>query len=442
MGKADRNFYDSLGSFFCSENATEIINNLNCKIYDNTNIEVTIIATDSFENVDEEQKTDFPLYRIDHLSVSGDTDGFLNSFVDSINKNLENYEDNGGYKNKGNHWTVFYLLKEIISELELRGYNYFRGQRESWPAVPAVFRSKVDNNGNYYYQRFEQLYKEVSNEFPERISYVPLEDKVEKLNLRADALAILQHYNLPTSLLDITDNPFIALLFMAGSDSGEINKPQFEAYKIDKDKHTESSILSFVRKKSDNQRIKAQHGSFINYDKLIKFATFKKDEVEISEQFSKIPKVTVTLNFSIEETKRFLDKEKEKISSIEESSRKVLVDISTLNNLIGKTEKEISKEIQSMVGGNSADNNSILLSTKKYTQTNIDDIENSLSSVKCESEYYRILQGEIIRKLGEYGYRSHLLFPDFEDYLVHLSGSFKEREQSGKTEISISNLDS
>ncbi len=95
-----------------------------------------------------------------------------------------------------------------------------------------------------------------------------------------------------------------------------------------------------------------------------------------------------------------------------------------------------------MVGGNSADNNSILLSTKKYTQTNIDDIENSLSSVKCKSEYYRILQGEIIRKLGEYGYRSHLLFPDFEDYLVHLSGSFKEREQSGKTEISISNLDS
>ena len=36
----------------------------------------------------------------------------------------------------------FYLLKELISKFEQCEYNFFRGQTESWPTIPALFEKK------------------------------------------------------------------------------------------------------------------------------------------------------------------------------------------------------------------------------------------------------------------------------------------------------------
>ena len=74
------------------------------------------------------------------------------------------------------------------------------------------------------------------------------------MDVRADQLAKLQHYELPTSLLDITDNPFVALLFYQILEIELLKKPKFEAFKMSIEEHSKSSLLTFVRKGHDNQK--------------------------------------------------------------------------------------------------------------------------------------------------------------------------------------------
>ena len=423
MTSNNQMFYDSLGSFFCGKSTEDTIKKLNAQIYDDTDITIKLGATNSIDNQNEDSKYGPFCYKIVSLDSEG-ADEEINNFVSELNTKLEKSGTNAGYNEKGNHWSIFYLLKELISKFEQCDYNFFRGQTESWPTIPALFRKKVNKDSKFYYELFEQLYKQVSQEYPDRVTYHSID---EDLDVRADQLAKLQHYELPTSLLDITDNPFVALLFLSNSGNRIIKKPKFEAFKMSIEEHSKSSLLTFVRKGHDNQRIRAQHGAFINYDKLSKYTHFTKDEIRISDEFRKIPRVSIIIEFSKKETEELLKNEEELISKVKEEGyffskediEKVRKGETTLNDIMGGTLSEN------------------LPPTQKYSKANIEAVKQSLEAKNFEEKYYKVIQEELIRKLGEYGYFSHALFPDFGDYLGYLSKNFVDVSEHKKDDTKI-----
>ena len=239
----EKEFYVQLGKLLSTSNG---VTKLNKHIFQDGIITINILAknnirTDSVKNFSK-------VYYIDSLTV-------------------ENNGTGNGYKDSENNWSIFYLLKELITELKLNKFNYFRGQRENWDTIPGVFRKKQNRDGYDLYSKFEQVYKNIAQEFPEELEYISLDQNKEN-DIRTNQLAILQHYGLPTSLLDITENPYIAMLFML-SEETPIFDPQLEAYAIDVD--SETSIVSFVNKYRKNKRIKAQKGAFLNYERLRHF---------------------------------------------------------------------------------------------------------------------------------------------------------------------------
>lgn len=406
MTSNNQMFYDSLGSFFCGKSTEDTIKKLNSQIYNDTDITIKLGATNSIDNQNEDSKYGPFCYKIVSLYSKG-ADEEINSFVSELNTKLKKSGTNAGYNEKGNHWSIFYLLKELISKLEQCEYNFFRGQTESWPTIPALFRKKVNKDSKFYYELFEQLYKQVSQEYPDRVEYHSID---EDLDVRADQLAKLQHYELPTSLLDITDNPFVALLFLSNSGNRIIKKPKFEAFKMSIEEHSKSSLLTFVRKGHDNQRIRAQHGAFINYDKLSKYTHFTKEE------------------FSKKETEELLKNEEELISKVKEEE----------GYFFSKEDIEKVREgettLDDIMGGTLSEN---FTPTQKYSKANIEAVKKSLEAKDFEEKYYKVIQEELIRKLGEYGYFSHALFPDFGDYLGYLSKNFVDVSDHKKDDTKI-----
>ncbi|KJQ75218.1 FRG domain protein [Streptococcus oralis subsp. tigurinus] len=424
MTSNNQMFYDSLGSFFCGKSTEDTIKKLNSQIYNDTDITIKLGATNSIDNQNEDSKYGPFCYKIVSLYSKG-ADEEINSFVSELNTKLKKSGTNAGYNEKGNHWSIFYLLKELISKLEQCEYNFFRGQTESWPTIPALFRKKVNKDSKFYYELFEQLYKQVSQEYPDRVEYYSID---EDLDARADQLAKLQHYELPTSLLDITDSPFVALLFLSNSGNRIIKEPKFEAFKMSIEEHSKSSLLTFVRKGHDNQRIRAQHGAFINYDKLSKYTHFTKDEIKISDEFRRIPRVSITIEFSKKETEELLKNEEELISKVKEEEGYFFS-----KEDIEKVRKG-EKTLDDIMGGTLSEN---LKPTQKYSKANIKAVKESLKAQDFKEKYYKVIQDELIRKLGEYGYFSHTLFPDFGDYLGYLSKNFVDVSDDKKDETKI-----
>lgn len=426
MKSNNQMFYDSLGSFFCGKSTEDTIKKLNTQIYDDTDITIKLGATNSIDYQNEDSKYGPFCYKIVSLDSEG-ADKEINSFVSELNTKLKKSGTNAGYSDKGNHWSIFYLLKELISKLEQCKYNFFRGQTESWPTIPALFRRKVKKGNKdkiFYYELFEQLYKQVSQEYPDRIKYYSINDNLDD---RADQLAKLQHYELPTSLLDITDSPFVALLFLTNAGNGVINKPKFEAFKMSIEEHSNSSLLTFVRKGQDNQRIRAQHGAFINYDKLRDYTHFTKDEVKIKDDFLKIPRISITIEFTKEETQKLLKNEEEAISKVNEEG--YFFSKEDIEKVI-KGEKELKDIMEGIILDS-------LTPTKKYSKANIKAVEESLKAQDFEEKYYKVIQEELSRKLEEYGYFLHALFPDFGDYLGYLSKNFEDESDHKKDDAKI-----
>ncbi|MGF7440649.1 FRG domain-containing protein, partial [Enterococcus faecalis] len=100
------------------------------------------------------------------------------------------------------------------------------------------------NTSATFIDEFEKIYKRISIEFPNEIEYTEYETNPDSLKKRAKQLAMLQHYGLRTSLLDLTRNPYIALLFMVSDSSKtDFSSGVIEAYQIDEDKHNQNNIF-------------------------------------------------------------------------------------------------------------------------------------------------------------------------------------------------------
>lgn len=188
---------------------------------------------------------------------------------------------------------LFYVYKDLIQALSGDGlnFNYFRGQSHDYPLLPGALRYKKFTD---YIKQFESIYRKLSFEYPNVLDYVPLCDS-SKIIEREPNLSLLQHYGLKTALLDITKNPYIAMLFMLKTNTYKLNKPTLYIFKIDDKITSKPTLFSEVKKSNTNERIIAQKGAFLNFEKVL--------DKNIKE---KIPYVKVVLTLDDEKYKSIL----------------------------------------------------------------------------------------------------------------------------------------
>jgi len=179
---------------------------------------------------------------------------------------------------------LFYVYKDLIQGLSGDGlnFNYFRGQSHDYTLLPGALRYKVDSD---YIKDFESIYRKLALEFPDTIDYVPL-NPISKIAEREPNLSILQHYGLKTALLDITKNPYISMLFMLKDKVEDLKEPALYFFKIGDGISSRSTLFSEVRKSHTNERIIAQKGAFLNFEKVLD-----------SNEKEKIPYVKLVLKF-------------------------------------------------------------------------------------------------------------------------------------------------
>lgn len=313
------------------------------------------------------------LYKIDSLSLedsqlsapSSELKSFINNCNDALIQNA-----------CPNDWQLFYLYKELFQFFigdDDNNCNYFRGQCHSYELVPGILRKSIQNS---YRRDFENVYLKISNEFPDKVSYFDLKS-LENIENREYQLSLLQHYGLKTSLLDITKNPYIAMLFMLSDSFLKYKEPTLFLFKINESTHRYKHLFTEVKKSKLNERIIAQKGAFLNFDKIF---TSK------SSSISKIPSIKIVLHFDKEKYIKEINDEKIKIASIIAQNPSREEDFASYRDTLDKEEKEIKE-----------------------------------SKVRC----LQAIKCELSKKLREYYYFEEDLFPDFEKRIQYLSSKYE-----------------
>lgn len=124
--------------------------------------------------------------------------------------------------------TVSGFVREILS-LKIDGSDptAFRGQSDhSWPGQAPIFR-----NDNQLLHFEEAMMKEIISVHPQEF----LQDET-----MFDRLVRMQHYGLPTRLLDVTLNPLVALFFAAQDNVKEVEKDG-----VVRRVHTNGKVISY-----------------------------------------------------------------------------------------------------------------------------------------------------------------------------------------------------
>lgn len=164
----------------------------------------------------------------------------------------------------------------------------------------------------------------------------------------------------------------------------EYKEPSLFMFKIDENYGGSDYLFTEVRKDKINERIIAQKGAFLNFDKLC----FKK-------KLKKIPLVKIVLQFS---TEKLLDEIQSERNKLEEMA-------SEINSSSGeKRDAQIIEEKSEYL---------------KILEEEKNKIEES--KLLC----LNFMHDELIRKLREYYYFEEDLFPDFEKRIDYLSNKYQ-----------------
>lgn len=320
-------------------------------------------------------------YVIDKLTV--DNTGLNDEqLADSIENVIQKCNINLHDKKYPDGWQLFYLYKELIQIFtgEKFGFNYFRGESDDYKLAPGILRDNIDDS---YRHDFEEEYKRLCMNFPERVEYYSNDRK--NRDKREEQLSILQHYELKTSLLDISTNPFISMIFMFSSEVDEYRKPSLYLFKVNDSGDKRDFLFSKVKKNRYNLRINAQKGAFFNFDKAYEA---KKKNPE------GIPCVKIILDYNESEDMKRLNIEYNTILKFIEKYGKKDTYVTYL--------KIIDKQIK-----------------------NID---------KFKADSLREIRVEMLKKLNEYYYSEEDLFPDFFKQIEYVS----RRYALNKEQTSIS----
>lgn len=336
------------------------------------------------------QYGDFSHYHIERLEFKSATSNGLFSQVKMVVAKINQMLKNGDIQD----WNIFYLYKELIQQLvkdRSQGYfNYFRGQFDDWPLVPSLFRN---NTKKSFITTYDRIYGDIAKEYPDILSYIPY--RRERAEARAEQLAMLQHYGMRTSLLDITKNPFIALQFMvlgyAAADHWHVNS--FDLYAIDEERHAEENVFVAVVKNDRNKRIKAQKGAFFDYDYL---NDIKETQIHL------IPRLKVRVAFDVSDVD---DRLKDQQGEFRQLLGLLRPEEASHSEEQGQTPRKLSSPLLA-----------------KQLEGNIKDIdelrEKSPDLMKTRLSF--LLSRDTSQKLQEYFYLEKNLFPDFDKYIVYL----------------------
>ena len=374
------------------------INNVNNGCFNNVRILINII--DGQDNK----------YKVNDIAIiddKSDNCNLLNDLKYKIKKLNEKI------KNSGFNWNIFYLYKELIQILKELGFNYFRGQNDKWELVPSILRYKLYKDD--VSQKFELKYKKISERF-EDIKYYDLEqlkntktkrDEVSFFEKRNTELGILQHYGFPTPLLDITQNPYVALLFMCSDSHNNNGSKRFDAFNIDEEKHSENNIFSLSYIDRRNKRINVQRGEFLDFSK---FQELNSKKIKIK----KIDHVTIVIQYNV-------------ISGFDEYLSKYLdlvLDSRPIND--EKIQSKIS-EIEDRYNFNIFDRKKVVSIIKsENSDTKIAFIQFLYSSIKkyISSGIYKYVNEDLKNKLNEFEYRESDLYPDMEKQLEYMERKY------------------
>lgn len=306
-------------------------------------------------------------YRITRID-SDIYDKLSKADIESINRRLNDEQYIQG-------WQLFYLYKELV---QLIGYTYYRGQARDYSLRPGILRT---NTSTSYRKQFEMEYRKLVKAYLKRIQYY----SIDANDKRASQLSILQHYGLRTNLLDITDNPYVAMLFMALASSASYAEPGLFLFDIPSDVDESEHLFSTVHKSDYNERIGAQRGAFLNFDKLMN-----------KRKLYSLPIKTVKLQLCFDD-KAYID---------------------SINILRKEAEEAIEKD----------------------THINSDEILVEYEeALKAESinhkkeECLKYIRAELIYKLEEYGYFEENLYPDFEKRLEFIDNFYHKNVDNSVT---------
>jgi len=261
------------------------------------------------------------------------------------------------------------LLKEIISYCDC---NYYRGQSDNYTLNPGILRKRINEE---YLNRFEDEYLELSRTYPNQLSYY----KPQKFLERESALSLLQHYGFKTSLLDITSDPYIAMLFMISNSIDSYKEPTLYLFDVDIMNNEKYNLFTKVKKSSFNERISAQHGAFFNFDKLLLSGPYCQNSK--NNKFSRIKTIKLQLCFD----DRIFDKSfNDKVQSIYKSNDSFSIQQVPLFNILRNNYRE----------------------------------KQDIDKIKLET--LKKIQYDLLSKLNEFCYYMEDLYPDFEKQLQFL----------------------
>lgn len=349
--------------------AKNLLNYDENSFFESNTIEVGYIGNTLLKN-DKKRK-----YLLTHVSVLECNSKFilndLNNIVRSCDYAIRN-------ESQANGWQLFYLYKEILQTFTSNevGFNYFRGQSVNKPLLPGIMRDDLDKS---YINNFERIYRKLAYEFPEKINYTEF-NGADCITNREYDLSLLQHYGLKTALLDITRNPYIAMLFMIKENIRDYIEPTLYLFNINERLEKDETLFTEVRKNQINERILAQKGAFLNYEK-----TLLKDK-----NYKKIPYIKIVLRFDDAAYKKLLKKEIDAYTDL----KKYIKDKGhrDLENFLDHDLSELNKQLDSI---------------EEYKELALKNILEDLEN-----------------KLKEYCYTKEDMFPDFENRIRYLSNKF------------------
>ena len=363
------NNFDIDNNELTNDYAKNLLNYKEDSFFESNSIEIGYIGNALAKN-DEKRK-----YLLTHVKL-------LESNSDNIKSSLKSIVEKCDFdiKNKSqvNGWQLFYLYKELLQRFTSNefGFNYFRGQSVNKPLLPGIMRDEV---GKSYINNFERIYRKLAYEFPEKIKYTEFNGD-DCITSRECDLSLLQHYGLKTALLDITRNPYIAMLFMIKENIRDYIEPTLYLFNINERLEKDETLFTEVRKNQTNERILAQKGAFLNYEK-----TILKNKI-----YKKIPYIKIVLRFDETVYKKLLKKE-----------------IDAYNSLKKYSKEHGHKDFESFLDHDLSELNKQLNSIEKYKMIALKDILEDLEN-----------------KLNEYCYIKEDMFPDFENRIRYLSNKF------------------
>ena len=152
-----------------------------------------------------------------------------------------------------------------------KDYMYcFRGEAVSnWKLSSSLARYPVLDDEDTVKRMYGEVLKNYPNEF----------DKKEIANLNFNDLAKMQHYRIPTDLIDVSLNPLVAMFFATGQGKGKwgVKSGRVYIFKVPndsvfrkgqklvfpKDGEKDEKDCGIIQTSYTNERIKQQDGAFL-----------------------------------------------------------------------------------------------------------------------------------------------------------------------------------